>query len=169
MFIQAATRLVGRGKSKTRGPLDGRKGNRATRGQSINGCVFLGDLQDGDFPIKMSRYPQKQDRPKWLRLSTNRYPKWGGKRKHGLKSAVPWWLNFNPQPLNVSNKVALKGLPSGSVPLRLKEALLAAPAAQSLDHSLKGYIPRRALLRRPQGLAMDWVENPATPSSWLVF
>ena len=29
----------------------------------------------------------------------NRYPKWNpGKWKHGLKSAVPWWFNFDPCP-----------------------------------------------------------------------
>ena len=38
---------------------------------------------------------QKPEKEAWV----PGYPKWNpGKWKHGLKSAVPWWFNFDPYP-----------------------------------------------------------------------
>ena len=43
----------------------------------------------------------------WLWVK-NRYPKWNfGKWKHGLKSAVPWWFNIDPQPYVQTSPSAL--------------------------------------------------------------
>ena len=43
------------------------------------------------------------DKWQWVK---NRNPKWNpGKGKHGLKPAVPWWLNFDPYPSQKKSKV----------------------------------------------------------------
>ena len=47
-------------------------------------------------------------------LWVKRYPNWNpGKWKHGLKPAVPWWLNFDPYPFTLYKR---QGFTSESKP-----------------------------------------------------